>query len=393
MNKDRLRRQTLQEYGAEEAEVQELLIYNTSSFKDTDMLYPLHLPLPAEMHVPHWETYLQKTTTTGLFPLLQDCLVQFQFPIQEGISNTENYLNATRRGIICPGKKGGLRLKEPEKLRLLVHQSLAGKIPVLMVENREDFVTLIRALVKKNEPAAVPDSMGACMVAGYNNWDRIRQLRKEWEAKSPFNRGEARWQQEFASILSQKELYQDRFIILSDGPYSAVPARELGISESEWRKISLHIRLEHECTHYFTRRVFHSMRNNLYDELLADFMGIISAVGEYRPNWFLRFMGLESYPQYREGGRLQNYRGTPPLSEKSFEILQALVKAATEKLDQFAAKHTRELSTQQGKALALVVLVHMTLEELACTAALNILEAYWERWKTQVYYHNEENNA
>ena len=88
--------------------------------------------------------------------------------------------------------------------------------------------------------------------------------------------------------MPQRGLYQDRFLILSTGPYSNVAAREVGLSDSRWRETSTAIRLEHECTHYFTLRVFGSMRNNLLDELIADFMGITAADGRYRSDWFLR---------------------------------------------------------------------------------------------------------
>lgn len=46
----------------------------------------------------------------------------------------------------------------------------------------------------------------------------------------------------------------------------------------------------------------------MLDELIADYAGIVAAWGRYRADWFLRFVGLEDYPRYREGGRLQNYR-------------------------------------------------------------------------------------
>jgi hypothetical protein len=91
-------------------------------------------------------------------------------------------------------------------------------------------------------------------------------------------------------------LYQDRLIILSAGPYSNVTASNLGLTETEWQQLSLKIRLEHESTHYFTRRFFGSMRNNIADELIADYRGIVAALGYYRSDWFLHFVGLESFP-------------------------------------------------------------------------------------------------
>jgi hypothetical protein len=148
----------------------------------------------------------------------------------------------------------------------------------------------------------------------------------------------------------------------------------MGVSDLEWQRLSLAIRLEHECTHYFTRRLFKSMRNNLLDELIADYRGIVNAIGKYRADWFLRFLGLESFPNYREGGRLQNYRGQPPLSVGAFKILQALVKAAAENLERFDANQANELRTINGQALVLVALIYLTLEDLASPEVSVLLE-------------------
>ena len=89
-----------------------------------------------------------------------------------------------------------------------------------------------------------------------------------------------------------------------------MPAADLGLAEAEWREMSLVIRREHECAHYFTRRLFGSMRNNLLDELIADYAGLVAATGRFRADWFLRFIGLEEFPRYRPGGRLDLYRGS-----------------------------------------------------------------------------------
>jgi hypothetical protein len=205
--------------------------------------------------------------------------------------------------------------------------------------------------------------MGASMVAGFNNWDRIRQYRQQWEANHPDNQSESRWAAEFKQLIPKKELYQDRFMILSQGPYSNVSAQDIGLPEAEWLRLSLTIRLEHECTHYFTRRLFNSMRNNLIDELIADYRGLIAATGRYRADWFLRFMGLESFPNYREGGRLQNYRGS--LSEESFKILQSLVVSAARNLESFERQQTNGIKSTG----MLTTLCCLNLEELASDEA------------------------
>lgn len=384
MNQQEFRASVLASYGASDEEREELLAYNQNVFERSCLKLPVKFPLAPEPHMTAWEEYAAAARIVGAFETLKRVLVQLRFPIQSGISQTEAYRSATRKGVLVDGmvEASGLSLKQPEKLQLIVHQSLAGAIPVLLTGDREDFVTLVQALTMRNEPLPVPASMGACMVAGFNNWDRVRQYRKQWSDQNPYNCSSASWAVEFGRLIPQKELYQDRFIILSSGPYSDVSASEVGLDETEWRRLSLTIRLEHECTHYFTRRLFDSMRNNLLDELIADYRGIVAATGHYRADWFLRFLGLESFPDYREGGRLQNYRGKPPLSDGAFKILQALVKAAAENLERFDADHAGELRTLNDQTLMLVALTYLTLEELASLEVHSRLQKTLDEMRT-----------
>ena len=370
-NQQEFRRSVLAFYGASASQTEELLAYNQNLFSHKCLKHAVKFPLAPEAHVSVWEEYAFAARVIGAFEALKQCLVQFQFPILAGISQTEAYRSATRKGVPVDNipEATGLILTLPEKLQLIIHQSLAGAIPVLLAGNREDFVTLVQALTMQNEPKLVPASMGACMVAGFNNWDRIRRYRQQWSAKNSGNCSESSWAAEFRSIIPQKTLYQDRFIILSDGFYSDISGIDMGLSELEWQRLSLTIRLEHECTHYFTRRLFGSMRNNMLDELIADYRGIVAATGYYRADWFLRFVGLESFPHYREGGRMQNYRGQPPLCDRAFKILQALVKAAAENLQRFHTDHASELRNSNIQPLMLIALTYLTLEELASKEA------------------------
>ena len=332
MNQLQLRTNVLIACGANDSEIQELLAYNKNVFSPSN----IKLTLPPEPHITTWEKYADQAETIGVYEVLKQRLVQFQFPIVAGISETEEYCHATRQGKPIKTKESGLIFTEPEKLQLQLHQTLASSIPVIIAGNRDDFVTLVQALTKRNEPHPIPDSMGACIVSGYNNWDRIHQYRLQWTAQQVKN-SEADWASEFKRLIPRKELYQDRFIILSPGSYSHVTASDLGLAESQWQELSLKIRLEHECTHYLTHRFFGSMRNHIFDELIADYRGIVAAIGHYKADWFLHFLGLET-SVYREGGRLQNYRGEPPLSDGAFRILQILVKKAAKKAVKKAAK-------------------------------------------------------
>lgn len=370
MNKKLLRRTVLKELGATMEEMEELLHYNENVFHKPDNLKRWCFPLPDEPFVAAWENYALEAKSKGVYGTLSKNLVQLQFPIQEGISATDSYKAVINAGRELTEGEEGLYLEKPELLELVIHSSSAGKIPLLITRHRNDFVSLVRALTMRNEPKPVPDSMGAQMISGYNNWGRIRDYRTMWEGLER----EGNWQQEFQRLIPQKELYQDRFIILSDGFYSAVQPSELGISPEAWREASLVIRREHECAHYFTRRVFSSMRNNMLDELIADYMGITEAMGTYHADWFLRFVGLEDLPIYRAGGRINNYRGTPLLSEGAFKILQKLVKASAKTLEKFHTHVHEQITLPGGRTKMLLALTQLTLEELTSSEGELLLE-------------------
>jgi hypothetical protein len=358
---DRIR--ILTNYGATAAEIEELAAYTESRFQVPDG--PVAFPLEDEPHVEAWRRYAAQAETMGVFPVLRSALVQLCFPVTPGISGTEEYRAATLRGILPDEARveDGLVLQHPERLSLFLHPTPAGTLPVIVVPDRADFVALMQALSMRNEPKPVPPSVGAAIVAGLVNWDRVAAFQHRWTSTHPFS-DPAGWDEELARIRPHKELYQDRLLILSTGPYSGVEAGEMGLSIDEWLRLSLAIRLEHECAHYFMRRVAGSMRNNALDEVIADYAGIVCAAGTYRPEWFLRFMGLENWPTYRQDGRFENYRGKPPLSDGAFRVLQALTHDAALALNRYPAASFRPGDlTEQGRAL--LHLGELTLLDLA----------------------------
>lgn len=353
-----------------EESLEELLNYNQNTFTQLPAidlsLSEFDLSQTSEPYIETWQRYIYEAWTHGVVPVLKRALVQLQFPIQSGISETEPYRAATRQGI-RPSTRGGISsegccFEAPDQVSLKIHSSIAGLIPVITVGCRSDFETLVQALTKRNEPVPVPPAMGACMVGGYNNWNRVDHYRQQWSERCGGIPSERDWNAEFKQLIPQKELYQDRFIILSTAPYSNTTAAELGLTEVEWSAYSLTIRLEHECTHYFTLRCLKSMKNHLLDELIADYRGIIAALGYYRADWFLRFMGLENYPDYRSGGRSENYRGN--LSDQAFQALQALVKRAAENLERFDQSYVAANSAHD-KIAVILALTQLTLVELA----------------------------
>ncbi len=370
---------TLGQFGAGILQTQELLAYNHNAFSLKRPLSPPNFPLAPEPHIGAWERYVAEAAHMGTYEALKKQLVQLHFPIQTQISQSDDYRSATLKGtpVYTLKTATGLHLQQPEGLRLVIHPSIAGPIPVLIPGCRNDFVVLVQALSMRNEPLPVPDSMGACTVAGYNNWGRIQTLRQEWETAQPRPQTKTSWQEEFRRLIPQKELYQDRFLIVSQGPYSNVSAAQLGLSEDAWHDLSFTLRLAHECAHYFTYRLFGAMANNAIDELIADYTGIVAAAGKFRVDWFLHFMGLEAFPNYRDGGRLQNYLGQPPLSADAFKVLQGLVKSAAEHLDQFSLTYSETLEHPAEFGSLLMALTSLTLEELASEQAETRLYQAW----------------
>lgn len=357
----------LEQHGAGGSEIDELLEYTRNRYELDDTWKERSFPPPDEPFVEVWEKYRQEAQHLSTDAVLKKRLVQLRFPVQEGISETAEYRDATRRLTETDPEpvNGGVQFEQPDALDLTIHPTPAGRIPVLTAGARSDFVRLVQALTRKNEPEPIPDSMGAIMVSGYRNWDRLHRLRESRARKTEGQYTDAQWTKDFRAIQSERERYQDRFILLSSGPYSAVPAEEMNLSPGRWKRLSHCIRREHESAHYFTRRVFGSMKNTLHDELLADYHGLATTTGSFDADWFLRFMGLEDFPSYREGGRLENYRGSPPLSDAAFQVLQSIVVEAAHNLERLSRRHRGGEDILEEKAIMLATISQVTLEALA----------------------------
>ena len=347
--------------GASSEECGELLRYAENKFRLPPILP--QFPLADEPFAETWREY----AAAHNFLSLQLKLVQLAFPVEAGMSEMPAYQAATRRGDIpVEAVRGGAVLHSPETCEVIVHDSFAGGIGVITARDRSDFETLVRVFTARNEPIVVRPSMGATIVSGYNNWHRI-QVHKQKFLAGGGNSWE--WSTEFSRFKLNKDNYQDRFIVLSNGPYSGVAAASLGLDPEEWIAQSRAIRLEHEYAHYFTRRVFGSMQNNLLDEMMADYAGLRGAFGSFRAEWLLRFLGLEAYPRYREGGRLQNYRGTPPLSDGAFALLMRVVRQAAANLENF------DRNRPPGRCLPadLMAIASLSLDDLAAPDAPRLL--------------------
>jgi hypothetical protein len=105
------------------------------------------------------------------------------------------------------------------------------------------------------------------------------------------------------------------------------------------------------------------MRNNVLDELIADFAGLVRAFGGYRGDLARRFLGLEAFPAIRAGSRIEIYRGD--LSDEALSTIGALAVDATHNLQKLS--DDRPALDDDLPALAQIIhsLYLLTLEELA----------------------------
>ena len=336
--------------------------------KFTNSNFPLNLAVKSEKFIDAWREYKQESLGSSAFEVLKSKLVQLNFPIKKSISSSEDYKKATLKGQSLPTivSASGIILKEPELLELSIFKGPVGEIPVLSVSNPSDFADIVRALAHKNEPVEIPATMGASLIRGINNWDRINRLKENWESGVQANS----WNLEFKkNILPNKSLYQDSLIVLSKKYYSGIEHSLLNVKEKKWLSDSYNIRLFHEYSHYFTQRYYGVMSNNIYDEILADYLGISMTYGIYDSNLFLKFMGLEDYPEYRSGSRFENYINLNKVSDGEFDLLKELCHQSSlniEKFDNFLG----ESLSKHERLKRLVVCSKLDLMSLASNDAV-----------------------
>ena len=88
-----------------------------------------------------------------------------------------------------------IKLKNPDKVSLEIYYSVAGNIPVIYAKDEDDFYELVTKIVHKGKVMPGLEKTGACFAFGINN----------------------------------------KFVILSNKPYSNVPAERLKLEEEQWR--------------------------------------------------------------------------------------------------------------------------------------------------------------
>ena len=185
-------------------------------------------------------------------------------------------------------------LQQEETLRILFAETLGGRLPVIVTDNRDDF------------------------------------LRVE-------------------ALLNGREDLED----FPQAPYSNVPANLLGLDEEEWIERSCQLRFAHECAHYEMLRLFGGMQNHALDEIVADAMGQLAAFGNFSAARQRLFFGLEQGTG-RCTGRLSFYcRNVLPWERTEvYRAVDATLDFLEDRIYRFLTENKKRTETKESLSSA-----------------------------------------
>lgn len=227
------------------------------------------LPLPPDAIEMRWRRWLLATPQEDQWQALRSELPQLLLTPQPLTQLADRYQRLVLRGESPQPKDLEIapRLKDPSGFSITIANHACGAVPVLTVSHHDDFVLIIRCLAHRCENIPVRNTVHAQAVAGLIHWGMIR----EFDAKS-----------------------RCQLLILHRAPYSSLDASSIPNNPNldQWLEQSQRWRLEHELTHIACRKLAGEMRINLFDELIADAIGMKTALGSFHADLFRQGLGL-----------------------------------------------------------------------------------------------------
>jgi len=228
-------------------------------------------PLATDERDRWWQDWFRAFDPSRRWHELRTVLPQLWIRPELGASQSSSYQRLVLQGETPSNVdiEQALALKDPNAPSLSLVDHPCGPLPVLSFDNHNDFIAVVRCLAHRCEPASLLPTVHAQAVSGLIHWGLIREV----------------------SSNSRAQL-----LILHRAPYSSLAATSIPgtPTEEQWLKQSQHWRLEHELTHIACRRLVDEMRLNLFDELIADALGMIAALGEFSADLFRRGLGLSA---------------------------------------------------------------------------------------------------
>lgn len=223
---------------------------------------------------------------------------QLLFPIATGTSSSSEYRDAVYFG---KRYKGSLDYSLSEKDRFMRVDTPVGSIDVLLLYNRKDFEKCACALANRCEPKIIPEAIGAFMISGLINWEKVRKyLNKQPEEECFVN------SYVWNCLRKNNCDYLDRIILLSSGWYSGIAPEMIGLSNEDWTEKSITIRMYHEIAHFVCRSHYPKNIDVIRDEVFADMIGMIAAFGHYDVDMAKVFLGIDG-TEISENARIRYY--------------------------------------------------------------------------------------
>lgn len=258
-----------------------------------------------------------------------------QLYLVPGEESAKEYVKIVRSGKEAANKDlSHFRMDPSDSLTL--EKTPAGEVRILTLHNRKDFEMFYTIVAHKCVPYQVPASLGASLLDGMINWEKINRHEQEWVAEqkkagNPCPDVDA----EFQRFTSDKKNYLDALIVLSYGPYSNISAQAAGFAPEEWLSLSGSIRKYHECTHFICRRLYREKIDPIWDELVADAEGIYETFGYMDVKLEELFLGINENGY--DKGRLENY--VKP--EDDIQVIARTCHALLLKFEELSKNHER----------------------------------------------------
>ena len=175
-----------------------------------------------------------------------------------------------------------------------------GPIDVLFLKERADFETFLQIVGHKSQPVPIDPTVGAITYRGLADWGAVQDAYRAYVVT-----GGNDWPGEFRRLAQKPGAFRAELIVISEGPYSNVPAIDTPYDTDEWIDISREIRLHHECAHVVCRRTMPDDILPVWDEVTADVTGLLCATRGYDASLAARFLGITA--DGYAGGRLAEY--------------------------------------------------------------------------------------
>ena len=242
------------------------------------------LPVPKNKAFLWWKNWLIENSNSSQFPELRRIFPQLWIIPKQGASNSEQYKRLVLRGQppSLHDRENCLKLNDQNGIFVSLVEHPCGNYPVIDINDESDFRNILRCLAYRCEEILIPKSVHAQAISGLINWGLIKNIDRSERAN---------------------------LIILHNAPYSSLSETIIPGNPTylKWLEISRQWRLEHELTHLATKFLINEMRINLFDELIADSLGMLKAINIFSADIFLKGLGIKPNAQLHENARAKTY--------------------------------------------------------------------------------------